>query len=96
LPVSAPRFFSSPATWIPRLEFLDVGIEIATLAFADPDVQAAAAQLSRNWLTPVAVDLVEVEQFLDSGHESPAAAARSSQPRAGRRRVQSGQPYAGD
>src|SRR5262249_8883065 len=78
------------------LEFRDMRVEIATLVFEIGDVQAAAPQQLAQLLHASAVDLVEVEQFLDLRQRKaqPLAAQDPAQPHAIVRAVEPRQPLA--
>src|SRR6516164_1567206 len=78
------------------LEFVDVGVEIATLVLEIGDVQAAAPQKLAQLLHARAIDLVEIEQLLDLGEREtePLAAQDPAQPHAVVRAVEPRQALA--
>jgi hypothetical protein len=71
-------------------EFLDMRVEVALAALEILDVQAAAAQQLAQLGHAGAIDLVEVEQFLDLGQREaePLAAQDPAQPRTVARAVE--------
>src|SRR5690242_14354600 len=78
------------------LEFLDLGIEIATATLQIVDMEPAATQELAQLLHTGAVDLVKVEQLLDLGKREaqPLAAQDPAKPGAVANAVEPRQPLA--